>query len=75
MIAPTEAEYQVGDEFTKDTSHLTLIGELWSIFCEHSWENWTSYNDTTRYIIYAIIVLWNSIYSQPTLDTVVYRDR
>ena len=34
---------------TKDTPYLALTGELWGVFCEYLWENWSRYNSTTVY--------------------------
>ena len=49
MITGTEAEYQSDAGFTKDTPFLSLVGELWGVFCEYLWENWLCYNSTALY--------------------------
>ena len=46
MASGTEAEYESEFECTKDTSYLTLIGELLGVFCENFWENWPCYSET-----------------------------
>ena len=35
MIAGTESEYYLDDWPTNDTPYLTLMGELWGVFCEY----------------------------------------
>ena len=34
--------------------HLTLMGELWGVYCEDLGENWLRYSDTALYIILCI---------------------
>ena len=48
-ITGTGAEYQSDAGSTKDTPYLALTGELWGVFCENLWENWSRYNDTAPY--------------------------
>ena len=33
-------------EHTKDTPYLTLMSELWGVYCENFQENWPRYNGT-----------------------------
>ena len=40
----TKAKYKSEFEHTKDTPYLTLMGELWGVFCEDFEENWLLYN-------------------------------
>ena len=41
--AVTEAEHKLEFRLTKDTPYLTLLGELWGVFCEDFGENWPRY--------------------------------
>ena len=50
--AITEAEYEWDSELTKDTPHLTLMGELWGVSCEYFDKNWLHYNSTVLYICF-----------------------
>ena len=36
----TMAEHKSNIRLTKDTAYLTLMGELWDVFCEDFEENW-----------------------------------
>ena len=49
MIAGTQAEYQSDAESTKDTPYLALTGELWDVFCEYFFLDWSRYNGTALY--------------------------
>ena len=40
-----QAEYQSYVESTKDTPYLAVSSELWGVFSEYLWENWTRFND------------------------------
>ena len=51
ITAVTKSEYKSEYGPTKDTPHLTLMGELWSVFCQDFQENWLRYNNTTLYFI------------------------
>ena len=35
---------------TKDTPYPALTGEIWVVYCEDFWENWSCYKGTTLYI-------------------------
>ena len=35
---------------TKHTPYLALMRELWGVFREYLWENWSRYNDTALYV-------------------------
>ena len=39
LTAVTEAKYKLESEPTKYTPYLTLMGELWDVFCEDLGEN------------------------------------
>ena len=39
------------------TPYLTLVGELWDVFCEYLWENWPHYNSTALYTL----ISWTSM--------------
>ena len=59
MIAGIQAEYQSNARSTKDTPYLTLLGELWDVFCEYFLEDWPRYNGTTCIFIFHYHSLWN----------------
>ena len=42
---------------TKDILYLTIMGELWSVFCEYFLENWQRYNGTTQYVVVLCFVV------------------
>ena len=46
----TEAKYKSNFEHIKDTPYLTLMGELWGVFCENFGENQTHYNRSKLYV-------------------------
>ena len=48
----TEAKYKTEVIFTKDTPYITLVGELWGVFCEDLGENWLRFNRTALYLIF-----------------------
>ena len=48
--AKTVAECELDFRITTDTPYLALTGELWSVFCEDSGENWPRYDGTALYI-------------------------
>ena len=53
----TEAEYRSEFKLTKDTPYLTLMGELWNVYCEKL-ENRPGYKGITLYIVnFPILVL------------------
>ena len=37
------------DGSPNDTPYPALTGELWGVFCEYLWENWSRYNNTALY--------------------------
>ena len=45
-VAETEPEIRIAT----DTSYLTLMDELLSVYCEDIGEHWSCYNDTTQFI-------------------------
>ena len=46
----TEAEYKSECQMINYTPYLALTGELWTVFCEDSGENWLRYNGTALYV-------------------------
>ena len=54
--AITEVEYEWDSELTKDTSHLTLMGELWGVSCEYFVKIWLYYNSTVLYVYVYIYI-------------------
>ena len=42
-------EHRADFELTKDSPYITLMGELWGIYCEYFGKYWLFYNGTTMY--------------------------
>ena len=49
QVVITVAESESNIRITTDTPYLTLMGELWDVYCEDLGENWLRYNGTTLY--------------------------
>ena len=45
------AELNSDFKLTTGTPYLTLMGELWGVYCEDLEENWLYYTGTTLYIV------------------------
>ena len=45
-MAESESNFRI----TTDILYLSLMGELWGVYCEYFGENWLRYNGTTLYI-------------------------
>ena len=49
ITAVTEMEYKLEFEPTKYIPYLTLMGELWDVFCKDFEETWSRYNGTALF--------------------------
>ena len=52
----TEAKCKSVFDLAKYTPYLTLVGELWAVYCEDFGENWSHYHSTVLYFFWKCIV-------------------